>query len=208
MSLNQDQLKDIKILGVPQKAPKYEHIYVIRERAQVGKFYKMECPECGFNLVKKFTNVGQQKWICPQCKAIVGLVSVAEQGMGQPSDKVVTEKTKPASKSSLQNLGEIVWGGFLAKHRFGLKVGRIYIGRKDKDKPSDIQLNDEYVSRQSVTLEVIPSDKGYLFKLTVIRATNPVCVNGVEIAENNSIYLNYDDVIVLGKSKLIFKKTK
>jgi pSer/pThr/pTyr-binding forkhead associated (FHA) protein len=109
-------------------------------------------------------------------------------------------------KSASQDLGEFVWGGFFSRKHFALRPGSIYIGRKDEDERSDLQLTDKYVSRRSVKLDVIPSDKGYLFKMTVEHASNPVYVNSTEVAVNNSIYLNYDDVITLGKTKLVFKK--
>lgn len=188
--------------------------------------YQLVCPECNFSLIKKIAKEGRQRWDCPQCKAIVGFAAVnptpkkqeptaspktanasAKQDAAKTEEAPEPKKpTKKLDKSASQDLGEFVWGGFFSRKHFALRPGSIYIGRKDEDERSDLQLTDKYVSRRSVKLDVIPSDKGYLFKMTVEHASNPVYVNSTEVAVNNSIYLNYDDVITLGKTKLVFKK--
>ena len=124
----------------------------------------------------------------------------------QEKEEAPRKPTTKLDKSAQQGLGELVWGSFFSRKHFALRPGSIYIGRKDEDERSNLQLTDKYVSRRSVKLDVIPSDKGYLFKMTVEHASNPVYVNSTEVAVNNSIYLNYDDVITLGKTKLVFKK--
>ena len=224
--MEQEPKKKIASLGQPIKAPGDNRLYVIKERAKVGLMYKLVCPECNFSLIKKIAKEGRQRWDCPQCKAIVGFAAVnptpkKQEPTASPKtanasarqDAAKTEEapepkkpTKKLDKSASQDLGEFVWGGFFSRKHFALRPGSIYIGRKDEDERSDLQLTDKYVSRRSVKLDVIPSDKGYLFKMTVEHASNPVYVNSTEVAFNNSIYLNYDDVITLGKTKLVFKK--
>lgn len=241
---NPNQKKTVSLLGQPEKAPGDNRVYVIKQRAKIGMLYKMVCPECGFDMVKKVVKEGRQRWDCPQCKAIVGFAAVADSPksatksqenppVGKPQakkaqvenenqEKASRNREKPETKkqetprkpttkldkSAQQSLGELVWGSFFSRKHFALRTGSIMIGRKDGQEPSDLQLNDNYVSRRSVLLDVIPSDKGYLFKMTVKNASNPVYVNGSEIAVNNSVYLNFDDVIIMGKTKLTFKKLK
>lgn len=221
------QKKTILTLENPIKAPKYEHVYAFTQRVQVGQLCKIVCPECGFSIVKKISKVGKQRWDCPQCKAIVGFAAVdVEQAKKQKkpenpnqdtrkeelaSPKEAEEETpKPHTKKidneTLYNLGELTWGGFFSRKHYPLRVGSIYIGRKDAGEPSDLQLDDSYVSRRSALLEVLSSDKGFLFKLTVKHASNPVYVNSSEISVGNSIYLNYGDVLIFGKTKMTFKK--
>lgn len=224
--MEQEPKKKIASLGQPIKAPGDNRLYVIKERAKVGLMYQLVCPECNFSLIKKIAKEGRQRWDCPQCKAIVGFAAVnptpkkqeptaspktanasAKQDAAKTEEAPEPKKpTKKLDKSASQDLGEFVWGGFFSRKHFALRPGSIYIGRKDEDERSDLQLTDKYVSRRSVKLDVIPSDKGYLFKMTVEHASNPVYVNSTEVAINNSIYLNYDDVITLGKTKLVFKK--
>ena len=224
--MEQEPKKKIASLGQPIKAPGDNRLYVIKGRAKVGLMYQLVCPECNFSSIKKIAKEGRQRWDCPQCKAIVGFAAVnptpkkqeptaspktanasAKQDAAKTEEAPEPKKpTKKLDKSASQDLGEFVWGGFFSRKHFALRPGSIYIGRKDEDERSDLQLTDKYVSRRSVKLDVIPSDKGYLFKMTVEHASNPVYVNSTEVAVNNSIYLNYDDVITLGKTKLVFKK--
>lgn len=62
--------------------------------------------------------------------------------------------------------------------------------------------------RRSATLEVTDTPDGFLFKFTVVKATNPVCVNDKRLTVGESIYLTYNDNITMGKTHLTFKKTK
>ena len=126
----------------------------------------------------------------------------------QEKEEAPRKPTTKLDKSAQQGLGELVLGSFFSRKHFALRPGSIWIGRKDQQEPSELQLNDGYASSRSVLLDVIPSDKGCLFKLTVKHATNPLYVNSSEIAVNNSVYVNFDDVIIMGKTKLTFKKQK
>lgn len=220
-----EQQKAILTLENPIKAPKHEHVYVFTQRVPIGALCKIVCPECGCNVVKKISKVGKHRWDCPQCKAIIGFVAEkSEQPKKQkkqdksnqdiPKQDSVGSKEEGASKphtkkignENLCNLGELTWGGFFSRKHYPLRVGTIYIGRKDDGEPSDLQLEDSYISRRSALLEVLSSDKGFLFKLTVKHASNPVYVNSSEISVGNSIYLNYGDVLIFGKTKMTFKK--
>ena len=220
-----EQQKAILTLENPIKAPKHERVYIFTQRVPIGALCKIVCPECGFNVVKKISKVGKQRWDCPQCKAIIGFVAEkSEQPKKQmkqdksnqdiPKQDSVGSKEEGASKphtkkidnENLCNLGELTWGGFFSRKHYPLRVDTIYIGRKDEGEPSDLQLEESYVSRRSALLEVLSSDKGFLFKLTVKHASNPVYVNSSEISVGNSIYLNYGDVLIFGKTKMTFKK--
>lgn len=103
---------------------------------------------------------------------------------------------------------KIVWGSIFNRKTFEIRVlGEYYIGRDDDELKSDIVIKDDYVSRQSVLLEVIPKGgKECLYKITVKHASNPVLVNGKEIAIGESAYLNYGDTILVGNTTLTFKR--
>lgn len=226
-----EQQKAIITLENPIKAPKHEHVYVFTQRVPIGALCKIVCPECSFSLVEKTSKIGNYKWVCPHCNTIVGFVVVnpepVEEQKEQPNQDASIEEpvgskegkkekeekeespkplTKKIDNENLCNLGELAWGGFFSRKHYPLRVGTIYIGRKDDGEPSDLQLEDSYVSRRSALLEVLSSDKGFLFKLTVKHASNPVYVNSSEISVGNSIYLNYGDVLIFGKTKMTFKK--
>ena len=90
-----------------------------------------------------------------------------------------------------------------------LSEGRNTIGRYDEDVNSDIAIkNDPSMSRRSVEIYVLHSMKGYEFKLTVLKATNPVLHNGHPIADGESVSLNFGDSIVMGKTKFRFDEAK
>lgn len=220
-----EQQKAIITLENPIKSSKKEHFYAFAQRVPIGALCKIVCPECSFSLVEKTSKIGNYKWVCPHCNTIVGFVVVnpeqveeqkeqpnqdasIEEPVGSKEEKEESPKphTKKIDNENLCNLGELAWGGFFSRKHYPLRVGTIYIGRKDDGEPSDLQLEDSYVSRRSALLEVLSSDKGFLFKLTVKHASNPVYVNSSEISVGNSIYLNYGDVLIFGKTKMTFKK--
>lgn len=220
-----EQQKAIITLENPIKSSKKEHFYAFAQHVPIGALCKIVCPECSFSLVEKTSKIGNYKWVCPHCNTIVGFVVVnpepveeqkeqpnqdasIEEPVGSKEEKEESPKplTKKIDNENLCNLGELAWGGFFSRKHYPLRVGTIYIGRKDDGEPSDLQLEDSYVSRRSALLEVLSSDKGFLFKLTVKHASNPVYVNSSEISVGNSIYLNYGDVLIFGKTKMTFKK--
>ena len=124
------------------------------------------------------------------------------QEQKEAEQPVPTEKFAKRKKSKRN--GIIFWGTWPFKHSYVLSKGSNTIGREDEEEPSDIQLKDSYVSRRSIDIEVLDSESGYLFKLTVRKATNPVYINGQEHDEGTSIYLNDGDTIHLGSKKLRF----
>ena len=220
--MEKEQQKAIITLENPIKSSKKEHFYAFAQRVPIGALCKIVCPECSFSLVEKTSKIGNYKWVCPHCNTIVGFVVVNPEQVEEQKEQLnqvasieelvgsKEESLKPHAKKidneNLCNLGELTWGGFFSRKHYPLRVGSIYIGRKDDGEPSDLQLEDSYVSRRSALLEVLSSDKGFLFKLTVKHASNPVYVNSSEISVGNSIYLNYGDVLIFGKTKMTFKK--
>ena len=220
--MEKEQQKAIITLENPIKSSKKEHFYAFAQRVPIGALCKIVCPECSFCLVEKTSKIGNYKWVCPHCNTIVGFVVVNPEQVEEQKEQLnqdasieepvgsKEESPKPHTKKidneNLCNLGELAWGGFFSRKHYPLRVGSIYIGRKDDGEPSDLQLEDSYVSRRSALLEVLSSDKGFLFKLTVKHASNPVYVNSSEISVGNSIYLNYGDVLIFGKTKMTFKK--
>lgn len=172
-----------------------------------GRQYGVTCPECHSPGVASAEATGISKWVCPQCGCGIAF-KVVEPPVKQESPEASPRETQAFRQGDARNIGEMVWGGLLGKKRMRLHEGTLTIGRKDKELTSDIAINDQYASRQSATLEVKNTPGGYLFKFTVIKATNPVCVNGRQIAEGESIYIAYNDKITMGKTHLTFKKTK
>lgn len=201
--------------------PDHPSMFVVKGLPVVGRLYKVSCPTCASSLIKKVAAPGLQKWVCPKCKSTIFLKAAKPM-----ASQVPTAGTKPAPDHSpdeaestpkktdkfgkgLRDVGQIEWGTLFNKKKVKLRLGTMTIGRRDAECPSDIQIDDKYVSRRSATIDVtLQDEKGYFFKFAVNHATNPVLVNGVELAEGQSVYLAYDDVITMGKTHLSFKKSK
>ena len=100
------------------------------------------------------------------------------------------------------------WGGMWSKKRYVLQEGENWIGRFDNMKTSHVMVNDDFMSRRSACIEVVSQKGAYSFKFTVYKTLNPVKVNGRELVQNQSVYLNYNDYIVMGKTTFTFKPLK
>ncbi len=216
----QNKTITILSLGIPVKVDGRDKCYVIKKKVEVGKLYKMECPECGMSVVKKVQEEGIHKHICPNCHTLLGFGAKTPAPEPKPASAPEPKPTPtPAPETPSHNethnfnmgkasKGEIVWGGMFHQEHRVIGLEKVTIGRKDKDEPSDISINDDYVSRRSV--EIIPEvkDNGkVLYKFTINRTSNPVYVNGREMKVGESMYLNFGDKIKLGKTTLTFKKS-
>ncbi len=202
--------KGLQQLGSPIKVKGHDKFYYVKEPAIVGMMYALHCPDCGFELAKKIQNTGIHKHICPQCKTVVGFGAIAQSTtVGGEKEQQEQQEKKPTVHFNMGGgMGEIVWSHLLCTKRYKLGTETVTIGRKDKNEPSTISLSDDYVSRRSVTIEPLKTDKGFLFKFTVQRTSNPIFVNDREIMVGNSIYLNYGDNIKMGKTTLTFRQLK
>ena len=93
---------------------------------------------------------------------------------------------------------------------FDLSEARDYIiGRNDPMALSDINVDDPTMSRQSVKISASVSNNGsFLYKLCVLRSTNKVMVNGRPVSQGDSVFLEFGDSFVLGRSTFVFQKSK
>lgn len=195
--------------------------YKITKQAVVGQLYKVPCPnpECDFSVIRKPTKTGWHKSVCPKCGSTVYYEVIDEstkQGAGKANTATTGQQNAETSgdastimidpRKRQTSLGQLTWGRFPKQH-YALHLGINTIGRKDPELPSDVQINDKYASRRSASIHVTHDDiKGYLFKFTVDKATNPVYVDSTEVKVGESIYLSYGQIIKLGNTALTFKK--
>lgn len=209
--------KKVKILGEPKLAANGK--YRIDEPALIGHPYGCVCPECKKAIVFMTRQTGAQAVKCNHCgtmvifKAVDGeaQASVATaQGNAKKKEEEKPEEhiTQPVRQKNNKSMGMLTWGNLFNRKKHVLYEGKTVIGRQDADRPSDIELNDKKVSRRSVAIDVIRNEKGFFFKLSVLKATNPVYVNNTELGEGESVYLKYGDCIQLGKTMVIFQKVK
>ena len=220
LSMPNNKSFTVPVLRKAIESQKVRGAYIMQDKAVVGRIYQMVCPNCQKVLTIKAKEVKPFVETCVFCntKTVVTVCaaapkqeqpqpSAASSSSGPESDCGPTQKVK-MHNGNIQTTGKLVWGGFLRHKSYILHEGANYIGRNDNEVPSDVNIDDEYVSRRSILIEVAQAPKGYTYKLTVKKCTNPVLINGKEQAVGNSIYLNYGDTILVGNTTLTFKSAK
>lgn len=163
-----------------------------------GELYKFLCPHCGKQeLGVNSHKPGHKEFACPRCNGKIG---------AEVRDKtkvvIIDDLTEPMTKGKLILLRK----GWLNKD-YPLGIGSHTVGRHDPSMMSDISVkNDSSMSRRSIKIDVNQSSKGFTFKLTVLKATNPVLHNNVALQGGETVSLNFGDSIVLGKTRFRFDK--
>lgn len=168
----------------------FSDTFIVNER------YEVECPHCHSHKISFQSKVpGDKAFACPRCKG--------------PLKAFVKHKTKPHASDSVQFIrGKLVLlRKYLLNKEFPLREGRNIIGREDASAPSDISIKgDKTMSRRSVQIDMNTTENGYTFKLTVIKAANPVIHNGSVLMNGESVSLNFGDTIVMGTTKFRFDR--
>ncbi len=162
----------------------------------VGEMYKFMCPHCGTQEIGiNSQKAGRKEFQCPACK---GRISAN-----------VREKTKVLSLDETTPLikGKLVLLRRWTSKSYPLGPGSHTVGRHEEADMPDIAIkNDSTVSRRSIKIDVGLSARGYTFKLSVLKATNPVYHNEQRMEPGETVSLNFGDTIVLGKTKFRFDK--
>lgn len=160
--------------------------------------------------------------MCTSCSTPFALTFKDEE---EKTSEEVSEPKKETTETATENVVMVhknkdrytTIGGLVEKSRsfFGknklhpLRLGTQYIGRADANNPSDISLNDDTVSRQSVelTVEQHHGHQGitYSYSINVRRQKNPVLHNGTPLQKGEVIVLHIGDVITVGKTKLTLR---
>lgn len=168
----------------------------LNEDFLVGEMYKVKCPHCNRQeMGLKNPKAGRINFACPYCHG-----------------KLVAEfrsPTVPIAPAPLAN-GKLVLlkKGWLNK-TYPLPVGKHTIGRYDNNEKSEIMVaNDSSMSRRSVEIDVSNTGNGLRFKMTVLKATNPVLHNNQALTAGEAVSLNFGDSIILGKTKFRFEMDK
>lgn len=163
----------------------------------ISKSYTIKCPHCEkeeLTLLQDTPGVGMA--VCNKCKGRIKF------SCRNPTISI----NKSASIQRYKGKLTLLRRGWINKD-FQLHDGVNTVGRFDENKQSDIPIKgDASMSRQSIEIEVIQQEKGYSFKLTVKKSTNPVLHNNKPLPVGDSISLNFGDSIILGKTKFRFDK--
>ena len=205
-------------LGTPIDVGKNR--FVFKKRAIAGQTYQMFCP-CGETILMTFPSPGNIQVKCKNCQRLyaaavkeapkeVGTVVKAEPPQKPTKkggdDTVDTNPTEPVIRKRAGAM--LVYGTLLHRKRKALYYGSNVIGRSDLEKPSDIPIDDHFISRRSVDLKVkrVPDGSGNIFRLKVLKTRNPVYVNNRQIQVDEQVYLNYNDKLKIGNTILTLKK--
>lgn len=187
------------LLGEPRQLFEGDNVYVVYERAEIGKLYNFICPCCHTVFTSKTENDEVVKIKCPECDTYICFCS-----QGKPSSSSI-KRTLIINESGLSfDEGVLVWNCKGQSFRHVLMPGETTIGRTDNEDVSDISIDDKTASRKSVKIVVSKGEKTgrYIFKLEVLRTTNAVCVNQNALYTNSCVYLNYGDTIKIGETIL------
>lgn len=181
------------------------------------------CPHCKQTVrIRRPQASGRYKFTCPSCSTPFALSFTDDTQSGKEISEAQNAKEGSAAESAVVRIHRdndryTTIGGLIEKHRgfFGkdkihpLRLGAQFIGRTNHDTPSEISIDDNTVSRQSLMLTVSQHHDGsgvsFSYSLKVNRAKNPVLHNGEELRKGEEIILHINDVITIGKTKLTLK---
>lgn len=205
------------VLGTPVHVDK--GAYVIKNRAIIGKVYLIICPKCKKTILVKASSAKTHKVVCKECGTLLYYMG-KEVAALKKEETLKTEQNESSSQEPTQQEsnptipvvtpnGRLEWGSIFKKKSWKISyAGSFFIGRLDDEVQSDVSIDDEFASRRSLLLEVLPERgrRECKYKITVNNATNPVLINGRAIELGESTYLNYGDTILVGNTTLTFKK--
>ena len=191
--------------------------FVFRKRAIAGQTYQLFCP-CGETILMTFPSPGNIQVKCKNCQRLYAAavreapkenVTEKPEKPQKPygNDTVTTNPTEPVVSRTKAG-AVLVYGSLLHRKKNALYYGSNVIGRSDVEVPSDIPIDDHFVSRRSVEIKVkrVPDGSGNIFRLRVLKTMNPVYVNNRQIQINEQVYLKYNDKLKIGNTILTLKK--
>lgn len=163
-----------------------------------GTTHTVRCPHCHAGVIRFMSEKGGElPLVCPTCKGR-SKVEVHKPTEILPVD---TDTIQPYNGKLT-----LVRKGWLNK-TYALREGSNVIGRYDEEVFSDIAIkNDPNMSRRSVNIEVLCINSSYFFKLTVMKATNPIFINGEPLNCGEAVSLRFGDTILMGKTKFRFEQ--
>ena len=199
--------QQIPILGKPEFV-EAKGVYRITTPANINKPYAFLCPECGKPVLLQAAKTGVKAVACKLCgvKTYIKVVDPAVEAEKEKAKAAAKKSAKAAKKQEEKDEEPVKTMKVRSKDKNQLHEGSYLIGRKDSACPSDIEFDDEEMSRRSVLLDVIQKNDGFYYKLTVKKAMNPVLHNNKELEEQESVYLNFGDAFQLGRTVINFKK--
>lgn len=193
------------LLGEPKKMFENDNVYVVSEKAEIGKVYSFVCPQCHTQFIAQAQSDDVHKIKCPDCETYICFSTMGKEGIPARMKTQVISTNKSSTPA-----GVLVWKANTRIYKYPLKPGSIIIGRIDDKEPSDISISDATASRQSVKIVVKKGELSgrHTFKLIVLRTTNAIYINNNALYSKGSIYLNYGDRIKVGETVFTLEAEK
>lgn len=203
LEIRKDNSNDVKLSLSSNNTMKAETAKVkvvhLDDDFYINEKYEVECPHCHDAQIELMSpKEGTAKKSCPKCGNVVTLDFKSHTYIAQFNDKGA-----PKIKLTYQIKGFL----HSRKLEFIIKEGTYIIGRKDDSTPCEIPIaNDPTMSRRSVEITGVKLATGYNYRLKVLKATNPVTINDIELSIGAVVALQPGDKFKLGKT--LFKVEK
>lgn len=197
--------------------------FVFTKSAIAGQTYQMFC-QCGNTILMTFPHPGSFQFKCKECLRLYAAAvkeaskdSIEPKPPQNPPDGDDPGTTIPTGGDIIPPIppfprtkagAMLVYGSMLHRRKKDLYYGSNIIGQSDKEIPSDISIDDPFVSRRSVDLKVkrVPDGSGNVFSLKVLKTRNPVYVNNEQIPIDKLVYLKYNDKLKIGNTILTLRR--
>lgn len=170
------------------------------EQLIVNRQYSIDCPHChkkGISYTPSKT--GKHIVACPACKGkLTYLIIKPTWHLDTKGAPVTTPVFSRAKLTLLRKNGN--------NQSFQLHEGAQTVGRADVNVRSDININDQYMSRRSIEIVMKLTNEGYRFSIEVLKCTNPVLINGKVIEPGMREFLNFNDEITVGHTLFRLEK--
>lgn len=178
------------------------------------------CSSCGMKLRIRNPHVGQHSIRCPKCQSVQTYTYNAPAASPTPAQPTPVPQTPPVPPQPVNKTKPVQGNynlatGCLVQSRGLFRSDTVYplagketiIGRRDPSAPCDVMIDDSTMSRRSVSITAEAKNTGITYKFTVLNATNKVLHNGKPLSVGSSVYLNFGDTLVLGRTTLKFRKS-
>jgi len=166
---------------------------------QPGKEFIIVCPKC------KTKQRWQYEGIDSHCKPVL-----VPKGLMIEKPAIVPDPPTPVKFDTPAypvpgRLVRVKNGLFLRNEVYNLLPGENTIGQRDSVKPSMVEIDDKFMSRQSARIDVTVDKMGYRFRFTLVKSLNPAYFNGREVKAGFSKPLDFGDTFSLGATNFIFE---
>ena len=156
----------------------------------------LQCGKCKtkVNVVIENETIQKPVFTCPTCKTVNKIVL-------PETEKVIPEENNPA--------GWLLYTTANGETKtYILKAGTNTVGRKTENNTASIllEVDDKTISRSHITIEISISKAGF-FEYLIFdnNSANGTYINNELLKPGNQLYLNNEDVIQLGLTKIILK---